>query len=323
MPDQRAYQSPQLAGYIITALREEHVEACCLLEGLAFSRLREEWGQPPHPPRRADWLFHHIRSSPDNNLVALSDGKVIGFSLTHHWGSLGWVGPIVVDPERQGIGLGRELVNRSVAVLERLNCQSIALETWPHHTLNLALYIKCGFRPGNLIFVLEKHVGEVEAHFSGQWLSHIPCPENWLDRLSALSDKIVPGLDYRPMMRYTLECQLGDVAFWEQDGEAEAAAVVHLESYSQVTSPDYAAVELLMIQPGSESRLDDLLLQLEGWAASVGRSRVRLSVPGRHAEALYHLLGERGYRLSKTRLRMAVREQDVPPEGVNFLSYAI
>jgi ribosomal protein S18 acetylase RimI-like enzyme len=323
MPDQRAYQPPQLAEYVITALGEEHVVACCLLEGVAFSKLREEWGQPPHPPRREDWLRHHVRSSPDNNLVALSDGKVIGFSLTHHWGSLGWLGPIVVDPQRQGLGLGRELIRRSVAILERLNCQSIALETWPHHNLNVALYIKCGFRPGELIFVLEKRASEAKTHFAGQWLSHVSQPESWLDRLSALSGKVVPGLDYRPMMRYTLECRLGDVAFWERDGEAVSAAVVHLESYSQVPSPDYAAVELLLIQPGSETHLDDFLLQLEGWAASIGRSSVRLSVPGRHAGALYHLLQERGYRLNKTRLRMAVREQDVPAERVNFLSYAI
>ena len=323
MPDQKALQLFQPAGYIITTLREEHVQTCCLLEGRAFSKLREEWGQPPHPPRREDWLRHHIRSSPDNNLVALLDDKVIGFSLTHHWGSLGWLGPIVVDPDRQGLGLGRELVERSVAVLERLGCQSIALETWPHHNLNVALYIKCGFKPGKLVFVLEKHVNEAKTYFSGQWLSHVSQPEMWLDRLSALSDSIIPGLDYRPMMRYTLECGLGDVALWDQDGEVEATAVVHLESYSQVSPPDYAAVELLMIRPGSEDRLDDLLLQLEGWSASVGRSRVRLSVPGHHAETLYHLLQERSYRLSKTRLRMAVKEQDIPDHRVNFLSYAI
>ncbi len=323
MPE--GYDAPGLKAnpYTLTTLYDEHVEACCRLEALAFNRLRDEWQQPSQPPRRHTWMQNHIRVFPQNNLVAQIDGEVIGFGMTHRWGSLGWVGPIVVDPDQQGHGLGHDLIIRSRCILEEQGCQTIGLETWPHFPRNVALYIKTGFAPVDLISILEKNVAGHATSFDGRWLSEAVQPDRLVEALTHLSGSIAAGLDYHALIDYTLACQLGDVAIWGPDDRPEAAVVIHFESYAGKPAPSYASAELLIARPGKESHLDDWLTQLEGIAASAGRTSLRLPVPGRHAGGLGHLIRDRGYRLVKTRLRMAYREQPIPAEYVNYLSYAV
>ncbi len=175
MPERDGVPVSRTTQYTVTAIREEHAEACCALEALAFNRLRDEWDQPWQPPRKIDWMLYHIRSSPHNNLVALVDGEMIGFSMVHDWGSLGWLGPIVVAPEWQGLGLGRDLTLRSRLILEERGCQTIALETWPHFPRNVALYIKSGFMPVDLVAVLEKRGVQAVRVREGDPVCSDPC----------------------------------------------------------------------------------------------------------------------------------------------------
>jgi hypothetical protein len=243
--------------------------------------------------------------------------------LTHRWGSLGWLGPIVVAPSWQGRGLGLEMAARSRLILEEQGCQTIALETWPHYAPNIAVYVKTGFAPHDLVLMLEKHVAANGEAITAQWLSQAEQRAALSDSLADLSASLLPGLDYRPLFDYTLACQLGDVAVWGPDGSPDAAAVVHLESYTRAPTPAYAGIELLMVRPGLKSQLDQYLRELEAIAARAWRRSMRLSVPGSQAGVLSHLVGERGWRVVKTRLRMASRHQVASADSVNCVSYAI
>ncbi len=323
MPDRATHQPQQSQSHSLIALRDEHAETCCLLEAKAFNRLRVAWGQPEQRPRRLGWMQRHIRTCPHNNLVALFGDEVIGFSLTHHWGSLGWLGPIVVAPGWQGHGLGLEMAARSRMILEEQGCQTIALETWPHYPPNIALYVKTGFAPHDLILILEKRLTANGETITAQWLSQTEQRAALSDSLADLSASLLPGLDYRPLLDYTLACQLGDVAVWGPDRSPDAAAVVHLESYSQAPTPAYASVELLMVRPGLELQLDQYLRELEAIATREWRHSIRLAVPGSQPGVLGHLVGECGWRVVKTRLRMTSRYQAAAADSVNCVSYAI
>jgi hypothetical protein len=268
-------------------------------------------------------LAYYIELHPQGGSVALADGQVIGFSLAHVWGSLGWVGPVAVEPAWQGHGIGHELSRRALRTLRQRNCLTIGLETWPHHLHNIALYLKVGFNPGPLVAVLERDVTGASKPFTGRRLSDVSQPDLLLDDLAGLSSAIVSGTDYRPLMQSTIACGLGDVYVWESESQPEAAAVIHYALRSEAPPPDYANAELLMVRPGKETLLDSLLSEIEGLAASAGRTRVRIAVCSCHVDGLRYLITGCGYRLVKVRLRMYSRQQPVPPERINYLSYAV
>ena len=255
--------------------------------------------------------------------MALADGQVVGFSLAHVWGSLGWIGPVAVESDWQGYGIGQELSRRALQTLRQRNCLTIGLETWPYHLHNIALYLKVGFNPGPLVTILERDVTGANKPFTGQRLSDVPQPDVLLDDLARLSSTIVSGMDYRPLMQSTIVCSLGDVYVWGSESQPNAAAVIHYAPRNQAPPPDYANVELLMVQPGKERLLDSLLGEIEGLAAAAGRTKVRIAVCGCHADGLRYLVTDCGYRLVKVRLRMYSRQQSVPPERINYLSYAV
>jgi hypothetical protein len=115
---------------------------------------------------------------------------------------------------------------------------------------------------------------------------------------------------------------MGDIFVWESDTQPQAAAVVHYEPYSEAPTPEYASVELLIVRPGKEALLGDLLTEVEGLAAYMGRGSIRISLSTLHIDGMRYLL-ESGYRLRKVRLRMYHDEQLINAKRVNYLSYAV
>lgn len=308
--------------YIISPLCESHVEACSLLEANAFNQLRKEWGQPLQPPRRQDWLLYHTKKFPYCNNVALANNRVVGFCISHKWGSLGWIGPITVEPTFQGHGIGQELTKQAIQKLIARNCQIIGLETWPHRLPNIALYLKNGFNSGPLIFIFEKKITDVSNHFTGFKLSNGPSINQTIEGLTGLFNLITPGLDYSPLVMATLDCHLGSVYVWGSIEKPKATAIVHYETYLEEPSPNYAKIELFIVQPGKESIFDCLLEEVEGLAANAGRTSIRISLSSHHADGLRHLMSN-GYRLHKSRIRMYFKKQPIKPEYINYMSFAV
>jgi len=309
--------------YLIVPLIEDHVPACCSLEALAFNRLRQAWGQAAQPERRKDCLAHYIRLFPEGAVGALADGRIVGFCISHAWGTLGWIGPIAVEPEWQGRGIGRELTRLVLQALEARRPLTIALETWPHYPVNLQFYLTAGFSSGPLVLVLEKQIHAETTPFTGLRLSDLPDLSDNLRRLALLAGQIHVGLDYTAPIRTTLECGLGEALLWGEALQPDALALVHMASQHQAPPSEWADVQLLAARPGTEASLEEWLRQLEGVAFRSGRTRLRLSVSGFHRETLLKLVRDQDYRVVKLRLRMYSRELAVAPEAVNFISYGI
>jgi GNAT superfamily N-acetyltransferase len=309
--------------FAIVPLTEDHVPACSALEARAFNRLRRAWGQAAQPERRQDCLAQYLRLFPEGACGALADGRIVGFCISHSWGTLGWIGPIAVEPEWQGRGIGRELTQWVLQALNARQHYTLALETWPHHPANLQFYLTAGFVPGPLVFVLEKETNGGTAPFTGLRLSEQADRSDILRQLSAVAGALHSGLDYTAPIRTTLECGLGEALLWGAASHPEALAIVHTAAQHQGPPPEWADVQLLMARPGSEGSLDEWLRQLEGVAFRSGRTRLRVSLSGVHRAALQELVLRRGYRVVKVRLRMVCRELAVAPEAVDFVSYAI
>lgn len=108
--------SQQTEQFIIRALRADHA--------LAVSLVAEDAGR----------IVGHIAFSP----VTVSDG------------AMGWygLGPIAVDPDQQGRGIGRALMERGLAELRKIGAKGCVLVGDP------AFYIRFGFA-NNPALVLE------------------------------------------------------------------------------------------------------------------------------------------------------------------------
>lgn len=307
----------------IVPLSEAHVPACCSLEERAFNHLRRGWGQPLQPERRPDCLAYYVRLFPEGAYGALAGGRIVGFCISHAWGSLGWIGPIAVDPEWQGQGIGRELTRPVVQALEDRQSVIIALETWPQHASNIQFYLESGFKLGPLVVVLEKPVSGEGTPFTGHRVSEIPDRERCLQAMAGLADALHPGLDYTAPIRTTLDCGLGEVVFWGDSSQPEAVALLHTEPQHVTPPPEWADVQLLMGRPGREDSLGDWLHQLETLAAHLGRRSLRLSLCGCHGKALGRFVRAEKCRVVKLRLRMYHGNDAVEPDHVNFISYGI
>jgi ribosomal protein S18 acetylase RimI-like enzyme len=87
-------------------------------------------------------------------LVAVEDGDVIGYTYGgvegKDWMSLrgpaGVLYDIVVDPERRGRGVGRTLLDATVAVLRALGAPQVVLSTAERNAPAQRLFASAGFR---------------------------------------------------------------------------------------------------------------------------------------------------------------------------------
>src|SRR3972149_2267704 len=58
-------------------------------------------------------------------------GELVAFNMVHRSGEEGWMGPVAVRTDRQGSGLGQQIVQAGVQWLAGQGVRTIGLETMP------------------------------------------------------------------------------------------------------------------------------------------------------------------------------------------------
>jgi predicted N-acetyltransferase YhbS len=92
-------------------------------------------------------------------VVAERDGRVVGTNFIDERGPIAGVGPITVDPEAQGEGIGRRLMQ---AVLERgAGAAGVRLLQDAFNTRSIALYASLGFEVKEPIALMGGTLGDV------------------------------------------------------------------------------------------------------------------------------------------------------------------
>lgn len=72
---------------------------------------------------------------------------IVAFNIAHRSGVEGWMGPLAVRPDWQGVGLGKEIVRGGVDWLRKAQAATIGLETMPRTMDNIGFYSALGFVP--------------------------------------------------------------------------------------------------------------------------------------------------------------------------------
>ncbi len=114
------------------ALGASDVPGACNLSRLAG------WNQT-----EADWRGY-LAFEPGGCLAALADGLLVGTATCVRYGqAMGWIGMVLVHPEHRRLGLGRELLQRTIRYLKGKGTRSIRLDAT---AAGRKVYVPLGFR---------------------------------------------------------------------------------------------------------------------------------------------------------------------------------
>ncbi|TCU41490.1 GNAT family N-acetyltransferase [Rhizobium azibense] len=152
------------------------------LEGaLALSR------QAGWPHRLGDWEMALALST---GFVVLENNKVVGTTLTTHFGGCATINMVIVAEAMRGLGLGRRLMDAGLNAARGEPCRLVATEE------GLPLYEKVGFRQVGDILQCQGVCAAVEAPIDVEWMQ-----SGDLAEIAAL-DKAAFGADRSKLISY-------------------------------------------------------------------------------------------------------------------------
>ena len=175
----------------VRPLVESDLAAADRVFRLAFGT---EFGLPEPMAFRgdSDLVKTRWRADPSAALGAFRGEELIGSSFAARWGSFGVFGPITVRPDCWESGIGKRLLEPTVALFEAWRIGQAGLFTFAQSPKHVALYQKFGFWPQTLTAVMSK---PVEARPErGQWSCCTGSPAS-LRACAELTEQIFPGLD--------------------------------------------------------------------------------------------------------------------------------
>jgi ribosomal protein S18 acetylase RimI-like enzyme len=121
----------------------------------------------PGPARESATPFFNDRTQPESVLVAEADGVVAGYVMLHQSIPLPShehvleVNGLAVDPEQQGRGIGRRLIEEAKAAAVRRGARKLNLRVLAPNDNARRLYEACGFTVEGVLvgeFLLEGHL---------------------------------------------------------------------------------------------------------------------------------------------------------------------
>jgi predicted N-acetyltransferase YhbS len=224
-------------------------------------------------------------------VLAERHGRIIGCNFLATRNDVFGVGPVCVDPNEHGGGIGRKVMRAVMDEAKRRNARSVRLVQESFNTTSMSLYASLGFE-----------VKEPLAVMTG-----VP------------SDKPSSGATARPMTEADLPacaalCQ--ETHGFDRTGELRDALAMFrpfvLERGGCITA--YAsAPAFFLLNHGVAATPQDMRDLLLGFSAATGQP-ISLQVPTRNGEFLWWCLSQKLQMLKPTTL-MSTGEYREPPRG--------
>jgi hypothetical protein len=261
----------------------------------------------------ADYVRTRWAADPASALAAEVDGRLVGTNFVTRWGSVGFFGPITVDPAIWDNGVARALLNETMPILAQWGVSHAGLFTFPQSAKHLALYQSFGFLPHFLTPVLARPPAALDDAESaaGDWSTADQTPDleqviAWCGRVT---DETDPGLDVAREIRAVATQKLRDTVLIFGDGEIDGFAVCHTGAGSEAgTGTCFIKFGAVLPGPGAPVRFARLVAACEAFAARQGAQAVVAGVSTGRRGA-YHLLLERGYKAELVGVTMHLPDQ--------------
>lgn len=250
-------------------------------------------------------------------------GELVAFTMVHRSGSEGWMGPLAVRPDRQGEGIGRQVVLAGVEWLQREGVRAIGLETMPRTIENIGFYAGLGFLPGQLTITLQRREPRPRGPLTTRLGELDPARRaGVVAECRALAHEVADGVDFTRELELTLQLRLGDATLLRHaDGTLRAFALWHTAALAQGRHPE--EVRVLKLVAGDLPAATELLAAVEREAAALGLGVVAVRCQGAQRD-LFAALVTDGYRVHWTDLRLTYAGHDeVAPRGILLSNWEI
>jgi GNAT superfamily N-acetyltransferase len=248
----------------------------------------------------ADYVRSRWAADPACALAAEVDGRLVGSNFVTRWGSVGFFGPLTVDPALWDKGVASALLDETMPFFDRWEVTHAGLFTFPQSPKHLTLYRRYGFLPRFLTAVLSRSPAPLAGATSaaGEWSTAGDCPdlEQVIAWCARVTDETYPGLDVAREIRATATQKLGDTVLTFGDGEIDGFAVCHTGAGSEAgTGTCYVKFAAALPGPGAARRFTGLLTACEAHAARSGAETITAGV-NTSRRAAHQALLDRGYK---------------------------
>jgi hypothetical protein len=270
----------------------------------------------------AVWRYA-IRDAADGAMVWRGDrGDIVAFNIVHRSGVEGWMGPIAVRSEHQGVGAGKEIVRRGVDWLKVHGAAVIGLETMPRTMDNIGFYSAMGFVPGRLTLTttLDATYADKQGLLFGRLADSDK--DDMLVRCRDLVASLIPGYDHNREIQLTDELALGDTLLLQKRDELIGFALCHTAPLVEGRARE--DLRVLKLALSDLSGLDEMVRMLSDLARRSGTRRVSIRVQGDYDEAYQRLIMLRGrVRWSDLRMTLVGHAERRPERGLVLSNWEI
>jgi GNAT superfamily N-acetyltransferase len=230
-------------------------------------------------------------------------GAIAAFNIAHASGREGWMGPLAVRDDCQGVGQGKAVVREGVAHLRRAGCKTIGLETMPRTMDNIGFYAGIGFVPSHLTVTLTLEAG---ANSTVRDLLSAQAPgvrEDIIAECAALTAALSPGSDYSREIALTQELGLGDTYLLRDGDELKGFALCHAAPL--VESRAREELRVLKLVAADVEAFAQMLTPLAALARRSAAARLAIRMQGEFPDAFARVVAA-GARVRWTDLRMTL-----------------
>lgn len=253
----------------------------------------------------SDYVRGRWATTPEAALTAELNGRLIGSNFATRWGSVGFFGPLTVDPARWDHGVGRSLLDATMSIMDGWGLIHTGLFTFPHSPKHLDLYQRYGFVPRFLTSVFSAPPRSTTPGTGWSVFSADHDQPGRLADCALLTDSVYPGLDLASEIQACREHNLGDTVLLD---DRTAFAVCHLGAGTEAGSGT-CYVKFAAAGPGDHGAFIRLLDACEAFALSRRATRLVAGVSTARRDA-HRILTERGYRVDL--IGIAMHKPDEP-----------
>lgn len=250
----------------------------------------------------AVWRYA-IRDAADGAMVWRGErDEIVGFNIVHRSGVEGWMGPIAVRSENQGVGAGKEIVRKGVEWLKVHGASVIGLETMPRTMDNIGFYSALGFAPGKLTLTMT--VDATYSERAGSLFGRLSAgdKDDAAGQCRQLVSSLLPGYDHTREIVLTDELALGDTLLLYKKDRLVGFALCHTAPLVEGRPREDLRVLKLALE--DLSHLDEMTRLLSDLARRSGTRRVSIRVQTEYEAAYQRLIALRA-RIRWSDLRMS------------------
>jgi GNAT superfamily N-acetyltransferase len=256
----------------------------------------------PDPGRFfGDAEFVRTRWHADNDeaFAAVREGRLVGSNFVTNWGSVGFFGPLSVDPACWGQGIAKRLMEPTVELFDSWGTRHAGLFTFAQSALHVGLYQRFGFWPRFLTAVMSSPVRPAAPAHPGARMSDLTgdAKAGALASVRDLTDAVYPGLDLTREIESVLGQGLGDVVLIDDTATLQGVAICHIGAGTEAGGGN-CHVKFGAVRPGQRAaRHFELLLDAcHRLAADKGAVALVLGANAGRDKA-WKALAQRGFRV--------------------------